>query len=110
LAGKRRYENTTLVKFKLIVTLYKVIHIISNILILVTQPQFTTKIGLPSAEKIGHICHLGLDVYVCNALLKEFIHLKKSTYTYKHICTWYAGRQYYKMKRIVQVVWSSGIV
>jgi hypothetical protein len=34
---KKRYENKTLVKFQLIVTLDKVIYINSNILIVVTQ-------------------------------------------------------------------------
>jgi hypothetical protein len=41
LAGNRRYENKTLVKFQLILTLDKVIYINRNILIVVTQPQFT---------------------------------------------------------------------
>jgi hypothetical protein len=67
LAGKRRNEYKSLVKFQLIVTLDKVIHINSTILIVVYQPQFTKKIGLPSVEKIiikiAHIGHLGLDVY-----------------------------------------------
>jgi hypothetical protein len=53
LAGNRRYENKTLVRFQLIVTLDKAININSNILIVVTQPQFTKKLGLPSAEKIS---------------------------------------------------------
>jgi hypothetical protein len=37
------YENKTLVKFQLIVTLDKAIHINSNIVTVVTQPQFTAK-------------------------------------------------------------------
>jgi hypothetical protein len=42
---KRSYENKTLVKFQLNVSLDKVIYINSNISIVVAQ-----KIGLPSAE------------------------------------------------------------
>jgi hypothetical protein len=37
------YENKNLVKFHLIVNLEKVIYINSNILTVVTQPQFTKK-------------------------------------------------------------------
>jgi hypothetical protein len=44
------YGNKTLVKFQLIVTLDKVIYININILIVVTQTQFTKKIGIPSLK------------------------------------------------------------
>jgi hypothetical protein len=79
LAGKRRYENKTLVKFQLIVTLDKVIYITNNILIVVTLPQFSKKIGLPSAEKmiikIGRIGRLGLDVCEENAFMHVDDHI-----------------------------------
>jgi hypothetical protein len=71
LAGNRRYENKTLVQFQLIVTLDKVNYFNNffnrNILIVVTEPQFTLKSRFTFSQKvlikIGHIGHLGLDVY-----------------------------------------------
>jgi hypothetical protein len=50
LAGNRRYQKN-LVKFPLNINLEKLTYINSNILIAVTQPPFTKKLGLPSAEK-----------------------------------------------------------
>jgi hypothetical protein len=47
-------RTKTLVIFQPIVTLDKVICLNSIILIVVTQPQFTKKLGLPSAEKNSH--------------------------------------------------------
>jgi hypothetical protein len=60
-------RTKTQVKFQLTVTLDKVIYSKSNILIVVTQPKFTRKIRFTLSWKniirIGHIGHLGLDVF-----------------------------------------------
>jgi hypothetical protein len=82
LAGKSRCESKTLVKFQLIVTLDKVIHINTNILIVVTQPQFTTKNRFTFSPpkiiiKIGHLGHLGLDVFGSNPLFVEVGELQR---------------------------------
>jgi hypothetical protein len=69
LAGNRRDENKTLVKFQLIVTLDKVIYINRNILIVVTQPQFTKQNRFTFSQKkfslklATYVGHLVLDVY-----------------------------------------------
>jgi hypothetical protein len=62
------YENKTLVKFQLIVTLDMVIYINRNTLIVVTQPQFTKQNSFTFSQKkilikIGHMDHLVLDVH-----------------------------------------------
>jgi hypothetical protein len=51
LAGNIRYENKTLVKFQLIVTLDKKIYINRNILIVVTKTQFNKQNRFTFSQK-----------------------------------------------------------
>jgi hypothetical protein len=46
-----RYDNKSIVKFQLIVTLDKVIYINRNIFIVVTQPQFTNQNRFTFSQK-----------------------------------------------------------
>jgi hypothetical protein len=50
----RRYENKTLIRFQLIVTLDKVIYINRNILLVVTQLQFTKQNRFTFRQKNSH--------------------------------------------------------